>query len=108
MAYVTIYEHPKFPRLSQAFTKGRYDDALNQLYMGNDFMNLVDGRLEKIHHRLMNDREWDMARYIFSELTHVWQARQSILTEIFSYEAILDAAKQSDDFSPGLNGMNWY
>jgi hypothetical protein len=107
--------------------------------------------IDKIHHRLLNDQEWEMARYIFDdslydrseiiltnlggiegrafvyptshfgsilvnlgadyvhdstildgpvlfhELTHVWQAKQKRLREIFLY----DALNREYDFTPG-------
>lgn len=108
----------------------------------------------KLHHRLLNDEEWEMARYVFRdslygrdeiiltnlgglagrpfvypigplgpvfvnlgnkyvhnattpcgpllfhELTHVWQAKQRRLTEIFLY----DATEREYDFT---NGRQW-
>jgi hypothetical protein len=108
----------------------------------------------KLDHRLMNDQEWEMARYIFRdslynrddiiltnlagrggrpfvlpgtfgsvfvnlgntyvhnattpcgpvllhELTHVWQAKQKVLKEIFFYEALPAVLKDEYEFTPG-------
>ncbi len=39
MAAVTIYEHANFQGHSQVLTEGQYDDALNQLTIGNDTLS---------------------------------------------------------------------
>jgi len=112
--------------------------------------------LGKVHYRLMNDQEWEMARYIFRdslydradiiltnlagvngrpftyplaplgvpvvvnlsgryrpdvatpdgptlfhELTHVWQAKERVLREIFFYDAVPDAVENAYAFTPG-------
>jgi hypothetical protein len=115
----------------------------------------VGSLIGKIHHRLLNDEEWEMARYIFRgslydrseivltnlggsegrpfvypigplgpvlvnlghhyvhdastkdgpvlfhELTHVWQAKRRLLSEIFLYDAIPAALKREYNFTPG-------
>jgi hypothetical protein len=115
----------------------------------------VGSLVGKLDHRLLNDEEWEMARYIFRdspfdradiiltnlgglggskfvypistlgpvlvnlgneylhdlttlngpllfhELTHVWQAKERVLREIFFYDAVPDALKKEYDFTPG-------
>jgi len=114
----------------------------------------VGSLVGKIHHRLLNDEEWEMARYIFRgslydrssiiltnlagkdgraftipstfgpvlvncgnryvhdktirdgpvlfhELTHVWQAKQRLLREIFLYDALPEAVLEHYNFTPG-------
>jgi hypothetical protein len=39
MASVTIYDQPNFAGSSQALAKGRYDDALHQITIGNDALS---------------------------------------------------------------------
>ena len=124
----------------------------------------VTGRLllGKLHHRLLNDEEWEMARYIFRdssldradiiltnlggkdgrpftypmaplgrpvlvnlsgyyrpdestpnapllyhELTHVWQAKQRVLREIFFWDARVQITEGEDDAYPFAPGRQW-
>ena len=39
MADITIYEHANFQGRSQVLAKGRYDDAREQLTIGNDSLS---------------------------------------------------------------------
>lgn len=115
----------------------------------------VGSLVGKLHHRLLDDQEWEMAQYIFREslfdrediiltnlggiggskfvypstlgsifvnmgnayvhnakivsgpllfheLTHVWQAKQNVLKEIFLYGALPDAGvAEAYEFTPG-------
>jgi hypothetical protein len=115
----------------------------------------------KLHHRLLNDQEWQMARYIFRdslynrddiiltnlggsegrqfvypistlgpilvnlgnayvhddttpngpllfhELTHVWQAKQRVLREIFLYDTVRAALNEEYEFTPPTPDRQW-
>jgi hypothetical protein len=127
----------------------------------------VGSIIGKLHHRLLNDQEFDMAQYVFRdslmdrdeiiltnlgggllegegltegspftlpstlgpayvnlgrayvhnatipdgplllhELTHVWQAKQRVLKEIFLHDAIPDALRKEYDFDPQAPNMD--